>query len=329
MITALLLVILLAAVLLSAVSSGTETGVYCLNRVRLRVAAERGRPGARQLAEAMRRPEDLVITALLGTNISDYIVTATTSALLLRAAVPVNLTELYATATVTPLILVFGGVIPKDWFRRESDRLMYALALPGSLALRAARATGLVWALRSLTHRLARWIDPLHEPDNEAILRRAGVLRLLHEGAAHGGLTVWQRSLMDRVMGISNTPVSRVMITRDRAATVPRAIPRGDFLRIARMAHFSRLPVYESDRQRIIGIVNVYDVLTDAEQRPVAAHVREALRLPPETSVSTALLRMQQTREAMAIVENAAGMCLGILTIKDLAVEIIGDFEAW
>ena len=326
---ALLLAGLTAAVVLSGFFSGSETGVYCLDRVRLRVASERGEPDAKRLAGLMRRPEDLVITVLLGTNVADYLATAFTSALLLRAAVAEHLVEIYATLIVTPLILVFGGMVPKDWFRRESDRLMYALALPASISLRAARATGLVWLLRRLAVGLARWLDPRQAAAQESLLPRARTLALLREGAARGGLTVWQRDLIDRVVKISTTPVGSVMIRRERVATVPIDIEREDFLRIARMAHFSRLPVYEDDPRRIVGIVNVYDVLTDPAGGEIRNHVREAFPLAAAVSVSRALVRLQRSRQVMAIVQDERDNCVGILTIKDLVQEIIGDIDAW
>lgn len=324
-----LLLGLAAGLVLSAFFSGSETGVYCLNPVRLRVASAQNRPGARRLAELMRRREDVVITMLLGTNIADYVVTACVSALLLMIAVPDNLTEVYATLIAMPLVLVFGGIIPKDWFRREADRLMYELALPVALCVRGLRTAGVLWLLRGLMHRLVRLIDPRRTAHEEDVLPRARTLRLLREGAAGGGLTVLQRDLIDRVMTISETRVASVMIPRERVALVPRSIARDDFLRIARMAHFSRLPVHDGNPRRLVGIVYVYDVLTDAQQRPVAEHVRAAFRLSANTSVAAALLRMQQARQALAVVEDDAGNCLGILTIKDLAEEIIGDVEAW
>jgi CBS domain containing-hemolysin-like protein len=138
-----------------------------------------------------------------------------------------------------------------------------------------------------------------------------------------------QRDLMDRVMNISRTAVSAVMIPRERAAMVAQTIGRDDFLRIARMAHFSRLPVHDGNPRHVIGVVDVYDIFTDPERQPLQAHVRPPCRLAAATSVAAALLRMQQAHQAMAIVEDARGNCVGILTLKDLAEEIIGDIEAW
>ncbi len=327
--TVLLLFGVLAAIALSSFFSGSETGVYCLNHVRLRVASEQGDAAARRLERLMQHPENLVITTLLGTNVTDYIATACVAALFLRAAVAEDLAGLYATVIVTPLVLVFGGIVPKDWFRRESNRLMSRLSGAVLLSLRLAQATGLVWLLRELTRALTRRLNPSGTASGAELLPRARALHLLREGAARGGLTHLQRDLIERVLNLSDVLVADVMIPRPRAATVPLSIARDDFLRIARMAHFSRLPVYRSDPRRIVGIVNVYDVLTDPEGRPVADWLRAPLVLPLSTPVSAALPKLQRTRQTMAIVEDGAGRCVGILTVKDLVEEIVGDLEAW
>ena len=204
------------ALLLSALASGMETGIYCLNRVRLRVRSARNEPAARRLAGLMQRPEELVITALLGTNIADYLAAACVSALLLHAGIGQNTVEIYATLILTPLILVFGGVIPKDWFRQRGDGLMYPLALPLLGLVRLARATGLVWALRRVTRLLNRLIDPARAQFDEGLLPRAKTLRLLHEGAARGGLTALQRDSLQRAITGPGCRLGSVLLRRPR-----------------------------------------------------------------------------------------------------------------
>ena len=329
MMVGLLLAGAVAGVLLSGFVSALETGSYCLNRVRLRVRSDRGEPAARRLAALLERQEDVVLMALLGNTLADYVATACVTALLIGALLTEGQAELWATVIVTPFLLVFGGIIPKDWFRRECDRLMYPLTLPMVVCVRLARATGFLWLMRQLTRALVHRIHPAGGDEEAALLPRANIVRLLHEGAALGGLTRFQRDLIDRVMRLSDVRVSSVMIPRPRVAAVWEAIDREDFLRIARMAHFSRLPVYHGDPRRMVGVVYVYDVLTDRESRPFAEHMRPPFVLAEHVSVAAALLRMQRARETMAIVQDRAGNCVGILTLKDLVEEIVGDLEVW
>lgn len=325
----LLAVGVLLALAASALFSGAETGVYCLNRVRLRVASEEGRVDARRLERLMRHPEKLVITTLLGTNVADYVLTACATALLLHVQAWHSVAEVLATLLVTPLILVFGGVIPKDWFRQHSNRLMMRLVWPLLIAMRAAESVGVVWLLRTLTRRLLRWLDPQRAQREGDLLPRTRTLHLLREGAVRGGLTTIQRDLIERVLTISEVRIGQVMVPRARAATVSRDIGREDFLRIARMAHFSRFPVYEGDPRNVVGTVNVYDVFNDEARRDVVTHVRPAVFLKAYESVSMALMELQRRRETMAVVQDRTGQCVGVLTIKDLVEEIVGDLEAW
>lgn len=329
MITVLLLAGALAGVLLSAFVSAAETGSYTLNRLRLRVKTGRREAAALRLDALMQRHEDLVVTLLLGNTLADYVATACTTSLLLRAAVSQSTADLYATAILTPVLLVFGGILPKNWFQRDADRLMYPLAGVLAVMTAAARLTGLVQLLRVLPRRLVKWIDPAHALRDDQILPRAQMVRLLHEGATRGGLSPLQRDLIDRVLNASRVTVSSVMIRRERCATVPVTLSRADFLRVARMCHFSRIPVWEGDPKNVIGRINVFDVITDTRERPIREYVQPVVRLSPTESVPGALLRMQQARQQMAIVVDRQGKCLGVLTLKDLVEELVGELENW
>jgi CBS domain containing-hemolysin-like protein len=119
------------------------------------------------------------------------------------------------------------------------------------------------------------------------------------------------------------------MIRRDRCATVPVTLTHDDFLRVARMCHFSRIPVWKDDPRNIIGRINVFDVITDASEKPIREYVQPLVRLSPTESVPGALLRLQQARQQMAIVVDRQSKCLGLLTLKDLVEELVGELEHW
>ncbi len=328
-VTVLLVAGALAALLLSGFFSGVETGTYCVDRIRVQIAARDGAAGARRLLRLIDRPEDLVIVTLLGTNIADYLFSVCVTALLLNAAVATSHAEAYTTAVATPLVLVFGTMVPKNWFRRDANALMTALSAPIAAAAWAARAIGALWLLRSWAHALIRRIDPSSAALETTVLPRVRTLRLLREGAVRGGLTPSQREMIERVLNISKVPLIKIMVPRQRAAIVPHDISRDSLLRIARMAHFSRLPVYRGDPRRIIGIINVYDILTDDRPSPISAHIQPALMLKSDETVPAAMLKLQRAHQTMAIVTDSDGSALGLLTMKDLVEEIVGELEAW
>lgn len=329
-----LLLLLLGGVLigvaLSGLVSAVETGSYVLNRVQLRVLSEQNNSRAKALATVMQRPEDLMVALLLANTIADYLATNFLQYLLVYREVAENRAELITTLILTPILLVFGGIIPKDLFQREADRLMYPLARPIHWTVAIGRMIGIVPLVRWLTKLLVRWIDPGQAQSDDAGLPRMHIRRLLHEGAARGGLSVFQRDILDRVMNIAQVRVADVMIPRARCAMVSADIGRADFLRVARMAHFSRLPMHQAgDPRRVIGIINVYDVLTDESEKPIREYARPAVAIHDAETVSAAMLKLQQNRQVMGIATDGAGHCVGLFTMKDLAEEIVGELEAW
>lgn len=329
MITVSLVIGALLALLLSAISSGSETGVYCLNRVRLRVRSQQGDPSAEKLARMMERQEDLVITTLTGTNVADYLASALVTALLIHVHVSDRYAELVATSILTPLVLVFGGVIPKDLFQRRADVLMYRIATPLWWARRGVAAAGLLWLFRGAAHRLLVLLAPEHVESEHQLLPRVRMQRLLIEGAARGGLTDFQRDTIERVMRMSQVRVADIMVRRERAVMIPRDISREDLLRIAKMAHFSRLPVHRGRSRRVESVLNVYDVMMDERAQPLEHYMRDAVYVRMSEKVPAALLRLQRARETMAIVVDARDECVGLFTMKDLVECIVGELEAW
>jgi CBS domain containing-hemolysin-like protein len=325
----LLIVGTIVSLAMSGLFSGVETGIYCLNRVRLRLRSEQRRPAALRVAALMERREDLIITMLIGTTLADYFASAFVAALLLQAAVAPAATEVYTTLIMTPLIFAFGNAIPKNWFQRNADGLMYPLAPLLLTFERVARFTGLLPVLRGLTHLVVRLADRGGVVERDAVLPRVKTLRLLREGAVRGGLTPAQSEMIDRVLRLSEVRISRVMIPLRRTAVVSSDVSRDDFLRLSRMAHFSRFPVRGEREDQIVGVLNAYDVLADPRERPIEEHIREPMQLNMNEPVSSALLRMQGSRRAMAIVVNRSGACVGVLTVKDLVEEIVGDLAAW
>jgi CBS domain containing-hemolysin-like protein len=328
MITALVL-IAAAALVASGLFSGLETGIYCLNRVRLSLGQARGDAAPRLVAEMMKRPEDLIITMLVGTTLADYAASAAITALLLHLSISTAGAEIYTTLIMTPLIFVLGNAVPKIWFQRQADRLVYTLSRPVQSCRGVLHYLGVLWMLRTLTHAVVRMVDSSRSATSQAMLPRAYTIQLLREGAARGGLSREQSQMIERVLRLSQVRCQSAMIPRDRCVMVPRDIPREDFLRVVRMAHVSRIPVYEKHPRKVVGVVHVFDVLSDPAARPISEHVRDAIRIEQIMTISTALVTLQNTQQTMAIVCDRRGDCVGILTVKDLVEEVVGDLAAW
>ena len=322
-----------AAVFLAALANGMETGIYRVNRVRLRLRADRGDRRARALTGLLGDVRGLIIVCLIVYDTGVYVATAFVTNLVAHAgwaSGPVGV-ELLSTALLAPLFFIFTDVLPKSIFTYEADRWMVRFGGVLRAAHGVLRGVGLVPALKgasTLILRVARGreaalVNPFHP--------RQRLRAFLREGAAEGVLSRYQDELVDRVLALRERQVRDVMIPLARVTSVEAGTDREHFVEHLRAHSYSRVPVWEGRRDHIIGIVHINDVLAAGAEAFDLARLAagEPLCVGPDMPVSQAMFRMRAARAAMAVVVGPRDRAVGIITIKDLVEEIVGELAEW
>ena len=318
--------VIVAAVAFAAFHSGNETGTYCVNRLRLRIRAEQGQPAARALLRFVRQPRLAISGLLVGTNVGVYVATVLCTERL-RGAFSELRAGLYSGLIMPPILLLFADLLPKTFFQHHSDVLMYLTIWP----LRATQALFRPLAL------LLRWVGGLPH----VLLGEAGAPArpaftaetfrfYLGEGAAHGVLSSFQRSMAENILRLKSLPVGKAMIPLEEAAMAAEDAAYEDLLSVVRTHGYSRIPLYRGSREHVVGMVHVMDLAcAEGERSSTAELARGVLTVRKDTSVADALWRLRQARQQLGVVTDADGVAVGIVTVKDLVEEIVGELEAW
>ena len=328
---------LAAGFLLSAFFSGSETGLYTVNRFRLHRRAHRGERSARLLERLLSDPVGLLVTFLLGNNIVNYAL----AALVTRGYEGLGLEpgrawwkspDVVATLTLVLPLFLFGEMLPKNYFRRHTERLSY----PAAWGLAATK--GLLWPLVQVLRLLARLVPAEHGPGASLgmpHISRHMLDHLLSRGRETGELTAEQERLARNVLRAGERRVmqlaSPVAVPGAAAGTltVPADEKAGRVLQrlIAARARLAlvlttvggnRLPAVggpqpkTEDRQpttvicrEVLGYVRLFDLLAPGAQgRPVSELARPVPRLAAHATLRRALATMQRECADVAIVES-------------------------
>lgn len=323
-----------ACIFFSGLYSGAETGLYCVSRLRLSVAAHRKNKRAMLLQGLLQNRPDSLATVLIGTNIANYLAPLCMAYLILKSAAP-TLTEkqaaasaeFYTTVILTPIVFIFGEIVPKNLFQRHADRIMPYVARVLDVSRRLFRIVGLIG--------LQRWIGTLFlkrtaSPSTGTFLgSRAQMYQLLHEGAAEGNLSRTQIDMLESAHKLRGIPITAVMVPLSRIVMLRSDMVMRDIRGVIQSSRHSRLPVYSGDRKKIVGVVHLLDLIYMGEDDRVDRVIRKIPRVSAQTTVLDTLAVLQQKRRRIAAIEDAAGNCLGIVTVKDLAEELIGEITAW
>ncbi len=314
-------IVLVVATSLSALFSGFETGIYVLNKVRLDLRAEAGGRDAQRLRRLLRKPNNLLAVLLIGTNVTCYAVAFALTAMFDLAGSGAA-TEWYSLGFGTLLLFVLGDTVPKSVFHRLAETLTYRLAWTLSVADVLLKVTGLSYLMRA-----AAWLVTLPVRNRRGAPADGWLGEIFAEGQASGALTHTQAVMVDRVMNIADVKLANVMVAIDKAICIRRDTARAVLMRMLRKHNYSRVPVRDASGD-VVGILDVYDVLIDESVVVPAEKMTDPLKLPADMSVTEALYRLQRTKSMMAVVQKDARP-VGIVTIKDLVEEIVGELEEW
>ena len=311
------------ALLVTALFSAAEMSFIAANRVRLRHLAEGGNRTAVRYLEAFRNPERLLSTAMMGVTIAHI----TASSVATWALLPVvgGTAAILVTASLTPIMLVFGEVIPKAVARERATALI--LWLFPVIETLGRILTPLTWGANALVG-WALTLVGRERTSTRQFVSREELKLLLQMEPEEADVTVSEAEMIDKIFDLGETAVREVMVPLVDVAALPESASRADAVRLIQERGFSRLPVFTDKVFNIVGVVTAMDLLRRGSE---AADVRELMRpatYVPETKHIDDLLReMQKNRVQLAVVVDEYGGAVGIVTVEDIVEEVVGEIR--
>ena len=313
------IVLLVCGIFLSAFFSGSETGFYRVSRFRLVLSSLDGDRIARSLLWLINNPSLFVATTLIGNNVANYL-TSMAIVLLTRSVSTSSLLEMVAPVLMSPLLFVYGELLPKNLFFQAPNRLLKLIG-PLFLIFSAifAPAVAVLWALsRVLEKSLGQ------SPDRVRLtLARKELGQLFEEGQEVGILQPSQRLLSQNFASVASTPVSQVCTPIGRAYVLTENATLADARKLAVRKQLPDIPIVQNRSNHVIGFVRTIDVLLkdidddEAANEPIG-EVLPLTKIRGTELVAEALMQMQAQRQTLAIVVNPAGKPVGLLSIDQL-----------
>ncbi len=316
---ALLLLLAMAGVLLNALFAGYETGFISLNQIRVRTQAEKERnTEARRLLLYLDQRERMITLVLVGTNIALIMGTI---------AITKLLGDTWAIVVATPLFLAFGEVIPKSIFRLHPTRLaLYFLPVIRFFdGILAPIVLPLTWISKPFT----KLVEGKQNDMRRMMSSPEDVRVLVDESADHGAIEPEERAMIHNVMDLQTQNAREVMVPRIDIRALPRTATRRDLLALLKESGLTRIPVYGESIDDILGVINAFDVLRDAqpEDNDIQRFVKPILHVPDTMKLDDILKKMRDGRQSMAIVVDEYGGTDGLVAIEDILEEIFGEIH--
>ncbi|MGH9868429.1 MAG: hemolysin family protein [Candidatus Polarisedimenticolia bacterium] len=320
--TGLLVSLILLAILAEAFFSGSEVAIVSADRARIRRRAEAGRAAARRLQAMMERPERVLSTTLIGTNLSVVAASFLANELFARRFGPQA--SWWAIPAVAPVILLFGEILPKTLARRHAETIALLAAWP----LRAIMfvMTPAVAVMSGIARLVVRAFSK-RVPRNPFVTKEE--LRHILQADHRLVLQKEEARLIRRLLDFADARARQPMTPLVDVVSISKDATVRDAARIIHERGFSRLPVHAGRPDNIVGIVQAMRLIEAPPERwdePIApGWMTQPFYVPESARIDRLLDEFRKQQQEMAIVVDEYGSAVGLLTLEDIVEEIVGD----
>ena len=323
----LLFSILFILLLFSAFFSSSETALMSLNRYRLRHLVQEGHPGAIRASELLKRPDRLIGLILLGNNFVNILASAIATIIGVKLLGENGIAV--ATLTLTLIILLFAEVTPKTLAALHPERI----AFPASFLLKPLLILlyPLVWFTNSITNRMLGFFgvtpevamsDAINSEELRMALKEAGSL-----------IPKRHKKMLVSILDLEKVTVNDVMLPRSEIDGLNLNTSLAEIIKQLSYCANTRLPVYETSLDNLIGILHVRKALHLLAQdnltlETLKSIIKPSYFVPENTPLNTQLIQFQRHKRRTGLVVDEYGDIIGLITLEDIFREIVGEFTA-
>ncbi len=309
--------------------SGSETCLMAVNRYRLKHLVREGSHGAKLATQLLDRTDELLSFILAGNTVINAVTTILVAEIARRLLGNGEYVLAVATAAASFFILVFAEILPKVIGATYAE----PIALRASFILAPLiRATRPVMAIINVFVKgILTLLRVKPSTEQAQALSMAELRTLVLEGGKYIPKT--HQSIFLNLFELEDMTVDDTMTPRSHIEYIDLADDIDDVRNALATTHHTRLIVSEGGLDKVVGILHVRKVLNATRRdqidvEGIKAIMRDPYYIPEGTALLTQLTNFQDNQRHMALVVDEYGEILGIVTMKDILEEIVGEFTS-
>lgn len=319
--------LLFILVFLSFFFSGSETSFFSLSKIKIENIKIKHPKRAKLIEYLLSNPQRLLVTILICNVFVNIFATMTASKIFSKISSGNEV--LLSTLVMTPVILIFGEVIPKTLAIKAAPSIaklvapiFYILAFiltPFIFFFRKV-ATFLVFINSKLFYRNASENKIYHSKE---------MLEVIKDSEKNGIIDKTEGSILGNIINFAGKDVAKICRPRQEMVTINIEESIQDIITFLKEKKYSRIPVWKKDEENIIGILYTKQLLKFDNSTRTLKSFKSSLKKPffiPETMHAEKLLKeFQATNNHIAVVIDEFGSISGLITLEDVLEEIIGE----
>ena len=307
-------------VILSGYFSATETAFTSINRIKLKNMAQDGDERAKKVLELSDNYDKLLSTILIGNNIVNIAMTAVSTVLFI-SLIGDAYGATMSTVVITIVVLIFGEISPKS----------LAKEIPETFAMFSAPMIKVCMVvLTPVNFIFSKWkelLAKLIKLDDTGVITGDEIKTIVEEAEVVGGIESEQSELIQNAIEFNDLKAEDVLTPRVDMEAIELGLSEQEVAEIFKKTGFSRLPVYEDDLDKILGVLNQKDFhnYIVGTNKTISDFVKPVAFVAGTMKIATLLKKLQAMKAHIAIIVDEYGGTEGLVTMEDIIEELVGD----
>jgi putative hemolysin len=334
-------ILIVVLILANGFFAASEIAMIATRKSRIEALLEKGIKSASAVARLKNDPDRFLATVQIGVTVVSSLASAIGGAAAIAYLKPTieslplpfiprwgeAIALLVVVLPISYLSLVLGELVPKSLALRFPERIACLVARPIDFL---SRISAFLVKTLTVSSNAVLWLFGGRESEGASFITVEEVKSLIREGAAKGIFNETEKELIHSVFEFADTAVKAVMIPRTEIHALEVHVSLAEIAKSFIESGFSRIPVYEGELDRIIGILynkDIFKALQEKSEFRIRDYLHPAFFVPSSLPISELLKQLQRRRLAMALVVNEFGEVEGLATLEDLLEEIVGEIR--
>ena len=312
-------ILIIILIICSAFFSMSETALTSSSVVKLRLAIEDRKSGAKKALELIEQYDKTITTILVGNNCVNTAVSTLAVGFFLALGISQQYIELASTLIVTIALLIFGEILPKTIGKQHAESIAVKVAWP--IYIISCILWPVVMLFRLLQKAIAR--KKVDDAMNEDELEIA-----LSNMQKDGKIEEKEVELIKKVLDLNDRTVEDIMVPRIEMKAIPFESTISSVRKTLLESSYSRIPVYKEDKDHIVGVLYERDYFKMSQSKDSFDWhkiIRPAKYVSAAMKVDALISYLQNEKTHIAIVSGEFGDTLGLVTMEDALEELVGE----
>ena len=255
--------------------------------------------------------------------------------LFLQINIPASITHVLslviAFAAITFLHVVVGELAPKTLAIQKAEIVSLVTARPLIMFYKVMYPV--IWALNGAARLTTRMLGLKEASEHELAHTEEELRIILSESYKSGEINQSEFKYVNKIFEFDNRIAKEIMVPRTEMISLSKDDTLETFLKVVQEEKFTRYPIIDGDKDHIIGMVNIKEILTDIimdremASKTLEAYIRPIIRVIDTVPIHDLLVKMQKDRIHMAILMDEYGGTSGLVTVEDILEEIVGEIR--